>query len=51
MYPQEPSVQQMYAVAFEGASLARKQVVLRVLALVFVFDPYLVEGQIASVVT
>lgn len=41
----------MPAVAFEGASLARKRVVLRVLALVFVLDPYLAEGQIDSVVT
>jgi hypothetical protein len=41
----------MPAVAFEDASLARKRVVLRVLALVFVFDSYLAEGQIESVVT
>lgn len=51
MCPQQQHLQQMPAVAFEGASLARKRVVLRVLALVFVFDPYLAEGQIDSVVT
>jgi hypothetical protein len=51
MYPQKPSVQQMFVIAFEGAWLARKRVVLRVLALVFVFDPYLAEGPIDSVET
>jgi hypothetical protein len=46
MYPQKPIV-----IAFEGAWLARKRVVLRVLALVFVFDPYLAEELIDSVET
>jgi hypothetical protein len=41
----------MFVVAFEGAWLARKRVVLWVLALVFVFDPYLAEGLIDSVET
>jgi hypothetical protein len=41
----------MFVIAFEGAWLARKRVVLRVLALVFVFDPYLIEEPIDSVET
>lgn len=41
----------MFVVAFEGARLARKRMILRVLALVFVFDPYLAEGPIDSVET
>jgi hypothetical protein len=47
MYPQKPSVHQMYAVAW----MEREWVVLRVLALVFVFDLYLAEGLIDSVET
>jgi hypothetical protein len=41
----------MFVVAFDGAWLGRKRVVLRVLGLVFVFDPYLAEGPIDFVET
>jgi hypothetical protein len=50
MSPKQQHLQQMPAAAFEGASLARKRVVLWVLVLVFVFDSYLIERQIDSVV-
>ena len=46
MYPQKSSVQQM----FEGAWLTRKRVVLRVLAVVFVFDPQKPSVQQMSVI-
>src|ERR1700721_3067904 len=47
MYPQKPSVQQMYAVSW----MEHEWVVLRVLVLVFVFEIYLAEGLIDSVET